>query len=270
MTKLAATRIVETSPQTMWRIEDGTKAKVPEVWINAWCNAWGCTDAEHQLLLSLAQQLRATQKSWWRAYAQDIPSDFTYYLSLEDSASHLTIWTISLIPGLLQTPGYRSALAQAENPNWTPSEIARRVEVATKRQQLLQNPDLTVEVLLSEAVLYTLAGSDAVQFEQLLRLLELGDLPNVVIRIVPFHAVNSLQPQVTPFVLLDFPELSATEFIDPSVVYVEGFAKDLYLDQEDQVTRYRDAADRIRQAAWDTTETKEIIMAVARKYGLAL
>jgi hypothetical protein len=76
--------------------------------------------------------------------------------------------------------------------------------------------------------------------------------------------------QVRSFVLLDFPELSATELIDPSVVYIEGFAKDLYLDQEDQVTRYRDAVDRIRQAAWDTTETKEIIMAVARKYGLAI
>src|SRR5437868_1403383 len=107
LTRYAAAQVVETSQQTLGRIEDGLKAKVPDLWINAWCDALKCTDKERQTLLGLAHELRTAQKSWWRGFADEIPSDFNHYISLEDSANRLTIWATNLVPGVLQTPEYR-------------------------------------------------------------------------------------------------------------------------------------------------------------------
>lgn len=266
MTRYAAAQIVETSQQTMSRIEDGLKAKVPDLWINAWADAFGCTDQQRRTLLGLAHELRTAQTSWWRAFADEIRTDFNHYISLEDSARSLTIWATSLVPGLLQTPEYRRELAWTENPTWTHDEVERRVAVATNRQERLQDPEFQMDVLLSEAVLRTQVGSDAVMEDQLTRLAELSEFPNITIRVVPFKASRPIGSLVGSFTILEFPPLPTSKLQEPPVVYVEGYAGVLYLEREAEIEQYRDATNQIGRVALEPSETKHLVVEVAKEY----
>ncbi|MBO0852550.1 MAG: helix-turn-helix domain-containing protein [Nocardia sp.] len=266
MTRYAAAQVVETSQQTMSRIEDGLKAKVPDLWINAWSDAFGCTDEDRRTLLGLAHELRTAQRSWWRAYADEIPTGFDHYLSLEDAAKSLTIWAASLLPGLLQTSDYRRELAWTEDPTWTHDEVERRIGVATNRQERLQDPEFKMNVLLSESVLRTQVGSAAVMEGQLTRLTELSNLPNVTIRVVPFNAARPIGPLVGSFTILEFPQLPATKLQEPPVVYVEGYVGDLYLEREAEVQQFQDAASQIGRVALKPSETRQLVVKVAKEH----
>src|SRR5947208_3267143 len=77
MSQSAAGKIVELSPQSIGRLEDGQATRVSSLHINVLCDAYGVDDDERRVLLGLAQEAREAQKSggkWWRAYADEIPS----------------------------------------------------------------------------------------------------------------------------------------------------------------------------------------------------
>ena len=54
---------------------------------------------------------------------------------------------------------------------------------------------------------------------------------------------------------------------EPSVVYVEGHAGDLYLEREFEVDRYRGALREIARVALDDDESRAVILAIAEEYG---
>ncbi|WP_442799831.1 Scr1 family TA system antitoxin-like transcriptional regulator [Nocardia sp. NBC_01730] len=64
-----------------------------------------------------------------------------------------TAWKVTILPGLLQTPTYRCALAWSEIPKLSPEAVEGRIELATRRQARLEDPELTVDVLLHESAL---------------------------------------------------------------------------------------------------------------------
>lgn len=269
MSQSAAGRAVELSPQSIGRLEDGQATRTSSLHINALCDAYRVSDAERKVLLALGSEVREAHKSggkWWRAFADEIPFDFNHYISLEDSASQLTIFATNLVPGLLQTSGYRRVVAWTENPTWTHDEVERRVELTLKRQRRLQDPKFRIIILLYEAVLHGQVGSVAVMYEQLMRLIEVSDYPNVTIRIIPFKASNLFGPLVGQYSLLDFPTLPATKLPEPSVVYVEGYVGDLYLERAAEVQQYRHVTEQLCRVALDETQSRRLILEVAEEY----
>ncbi|WP_067568493.1 helix-turn-helix domain-containing protein [Nocardia acidivorans] len=267
MTRYAAAQVVETSQQTLARIEDGLKAKVPDLWINALANAFSCTDQERRTLLGLAHELRSAQKSWWRAYADEMREGFDHYVGLEESARRMSTWRVTVIPGLLQTPEYRRAIAWTESPDMPTEQVEKRLEMAGRRQARLADPSFAIDVLLSEAALRDQIGGASVLANQLRRLAEMSELPNVSVRAVPFDAPHHLGSLVGSFVLLEFPKLSATGMTEPPVVYVEEHAGDLYLERESEVNRYRDAYTEIGRVALDVDMTRQLMLSIAKECG---
>jgi hypothetical protein len=81
--------------------------------------------------------------------------------------------------------------------------------------------------------------------EQLLRLIEAAQLPNVTIQILPFDAGEHTFLG-GPAALLEFRE---TTHMD--VVYLEGLAGDYYEEQPSEVARYREEFDRLSARALD-------------------
>ncbi|MFW5420382.1 hypothetical protein J0910_27570 [Nocardiopsis sp. CNT-189] len=59
------------------------------------------------------------------------------------------------------------------------------------------------------------------------------------------------------FVIMDFPEV-----IDPPVVYLETETDGLYLEDAEEVARYRRLADHLRLAAYRPQETIERLQAL--------
>ncbi|BCK58900.1 transcriptional regulator [Nocardia wallacei] len=265
-----AARIIGVSAQSIGRLEDGQNTRPNDIFLNILCDSYGASDKERRTVLALAHEVRTAHKhggGWWRGYADQFIGDFDHYLALEEAASRLTIWRVSILPGLLQTPNYRRAIAWAESPDVPTEEIEKRIEWSTRRQACLDDPCFEVHALLSEAVLRDHAGGPAVMSEQLVRLVELSELPNVSVRVVPFAARSILGSYVGSFSLLEFPPLQQSKTVEPPVVYVEEYAGDLYLEQDEDVNRYRRALREIDRVALEQEKSRAFILAVAKEYG---
>ncbi|MBE1535613.1 helix-turn-helix domain-containing protein [Actinomadura algeriensis] len=107
---------------------------------------------------------------------------FKTFTDSEGRASVLKIYSGQLVPALLQTPNYaRALLVEGREPG-----IDALVEARMARQKILaKDGPADLWVLLAETALPCLVGGKAVMREQLARLVELSQLPNVTLRIVP-------------------------------------------------------------------------------------
>ncbi|ATL66270.1 helix-turn-helix domain-containing protein [Nocardia terpenica] len=269
LTKHAAAQYIETSQQTLGRIEDGLKSKVPDMVVNVLCDAYKVSNAERKELLGLARELRTAKNSggtWWRAYLDQMAEDFDHYLALEQAASKLTTHQLSLLPGLVQIADYRRGTVWEAYPTLPHEEIERRIELVMKRQARLDDPSFQLDVILSEAALRHVVGSPAVMHDQCEHLLRVGERPNVSLRIVPLHARSCIGAIAGSFVFLEFPPLPSTKLIEPPVVYVEEFTGALYLVRDGEIQRYRAAADRISRVALDAAGTRDLVMTIAEEY----
>ncbi|MEV6768720.1 helix-turn-helix transcriptional regulator [Nocardia sp. NPDC051030] len=270
ISQAAAARVAEVSPQTIGRMEEGRATQVSGLHLNALCNAYGATDAERGTVLGLHQEVKQAKElggGWWKGFADATPEGFDHYLGLEQDARRIITWQTTLVPGLLQTPEYRRAMFWVDDPTRSTDDVERLIEMASYRQNRLREPGFTIDVLLSEAVLRAQVGGRPVMADQLRHLADCAALPNVSIGVVPFDASSHLGSFVGSFVLLEFPPLPESKLIELPVVYVEGYVGDLYLERDHEVRQYRDALTEIRRVALDKTDTRRLIVAVAKEYG---
>ncbi|MGW6333651.1 helix-turn-helix domain-containing protein [Nocardia rhamnosiphila] len=268
LTRSAAARVAEISPQSYGRIEDGQQTKVTDLGLNALANAYGATDEQRRLLLDLAREIReasASGSGWWRAYADAMVTGFDHYLSLEEAANWVTTWQTTVVPGLLQTRDYRQALTWATDPDQSPEEVDRTLDVAARRQDLLNNRDFRFEALMSEAVLRYTVGSVAVMEDQVKRLLERADAPNVEIRIIPNTETRPVGLFSRSFHLFSFPPLPRSELQPPPVAFMEGFTGDLYIERDLEVSKYSREAQRIRHVALSASASKDLMLRISKE-----
>lgn len=221
--------------------------------------------------------LKAAQKGtdWWIGFPGEVPSWFELYLGLEAAAAWIRSYDALWIPGLFQTPEYSTALFKAVVPvptkdsAWTnlksrltDEEIAERVKLRMARQAILTRPDDPPQVrcVLDETVLRRQVGRAIVMDAQITRLLELIELPNVKVQILP-HELGAHAGGQGTFTILDYPN----DFEgDPGTVYVETWQQGIYYDQEQQVKRQRLVFDRLLEQAEKPEKTKQLIIAAAR------
>jgi hypothetical protein len=106
---------------------------------------------------------------------------------IEATASTIRIFEAVVIPGLFQTPEYARALAIAGGA--TEDAVQAAVEERMGRQAILTraNPPL-LWAIIAETVLEWPVGGAEVMREQLARLLQVADMPNVGIRVIPKSA----------------------------------------------------------------------------------
>ncbi|MFE3753235.1 helix-turn-helix domain-containing protein [Nocardia tengchongensis] len=276
--QLAAGLRVELSPQSIGRMEDGQKVKICTSQIrdllDLYCVPDPSDERDEIFLLwqevkdqALAAKIAGTTKGWWQAYTDQYEPHFDHYLGLEAVATHMTTHQVVLLPGLLQTPGYRRAISLAGNPSVSAAAVARRLELAAHRQVRLADPNFRVDILLSEGVLRHTPGGRSVMADQLNRILELMESrPNVSIRAVPLDAGSHVGLLAQAFTLLEFPPL-ASHLAEPPIVYVEGYEGGLYLERTDMIDRHRRAIVDIRRVALTEDDTKQLVNQIAKEYG---
>jgi transcriptional regulator with XRE-family HTH domain len=107
---------------------------------------------------------------------------FKAHIDMEARASELRIWELSWIPGLFQTEDYARAVVESAGLEDIDAHVLPRM----KRQEALnRKPRPLVWIMLDHGVIDQPVGSREVMREQLTRLLELAQLPNITVRIVP-------------------------------------------------------------------------------------
>ncbi|MGH3670438.1 MAG: helix-turn-helix domain-containing protein [Pseudonocardiaceae bacterium] len=214
---------------------------------------YGISEAEdREAFVALARQ--ANSPGWWREYGDVLPNWFETYLGLEQSASVIRTYEPQLVPGLLQTEDYARAIMLLRHLHVSGGEIERRVALRMARQAFLSqpgSPDLWVA--LDEAALRRPLGGQKIQRAQLLHLVDMAQLPNVTLQIVPFE-VGGHAATGGPFTTLRFAEPGL-----PDVVYLEHLTNALYLDKERDTVDYLAIMDNLCIQAASPTDTMSFI-----------
>jgi transcriptional regulator with XRE-family HTH domain len=214
---------------------------------------YGVTDeTEREQLLVLTRE--ASVPGWWQQYSDILPRWFELYVGLEKAASIIRPYEVQFVHGLLQTEDYARAVILISNAQASAHDIDRRVSLRIQRQQLITQADAPrLWAVLDEAALRRSPGGRKVMRAQVEHLLELTDLPNVTLQIVPF-SVGPHAAAGGPFTILRFPEPEL-----PDVVYLEQLNSALYLDQPDDVVDYVTVMDQLCVQAISGPDTKDLL-----------
>ncbi|MBF6435030.1 helix-turn-helix domain-containing protein [Nocardia cyriacigeorgica] len=209
---------------------------------------------ERESFLELAR--KANEPGWWHRYSDLLPSWFGTYLGLEQAATKIRTYEAHLVPGLLQTPEYTRAVVTL---GYEDADTDRRVAVRQRRQEILHRSDPPfVWAVIDEAALHRPVGGADVHRAQMHHLIELAQLPNVTIQVVPYSAGEHAAAG-SSFSILRFaePEL-------PDIVYLEHLTSALYLDRREDLALYLSVMDRLSVQAARPERSIEIISDYAK------
>jgi hypothetical protein len=206
-------------------------------------------------LLALARG--AKQSPWWQSYSDVAPAGLLDLMNYESASSAVSQWEIAFVPGILQTEEYASAVLQIFYDEKSDERVRRLVELRTKRRELLTRENAPAfSFVLDESVIRRPVGSHSVMRQQFQHLVNITDLPNARIQVVPFAAgihrgiagaFEVVQFADTPdenVVCLESQRESIIEDPKETRDYLELFAriKDMALDPENSLKLLTEAA----------------------------
>ncbi|MBF6178885.1 helix-turn-helix domain-containing protein [Nocardia otitidiscaviarum] len=271
---LAAAKHIDTSRQTIMRLEEGWPTRLSTPQIEQLIEFYGGDRDQRAEAIRLwevlrsherADQAQGNSKSYWQPYSDQFVSQFPHYLRLESAANAMVSHQLVLVPGLLQIPEYRRAVILIDEPNLSPVDTERRLELMAHRQSRLSEAEFRVEVLLSEAVLRHQPASPAVMADQLRWLVEVGEQTNISVRVVPFGVGPHRGLIVQSFTLLEFPR-GASGLTVPPVVYLDVVNAPMTTERADVVDQYRQAITQLRAVALTEKDTRDLVNRVAKEY----
>jgi len=213
-------------------------------------------------LMALAEE--ATQKGWWEAYSDILAEGHLAFIGLEAEATSMLQWQVNIVPSLLQTEQYARhiLLGYREVTTVPPTVVERRVETRLIRQQVLRrDPPLQLNVVLDESVLRRQRGDHSVMREQLQRLAEASDLPNVTVQILPLNRSHRLA--VESFTILQFGEAHETTLHD--VVDTEILSSALYVEGETDTYEFRLAFEHLAKESLPPAPSQDLILRAAQE-----
>ncbi|MEU4923009.1 helix-turn-helix transcriptional regulator [Streptomyces parvus] len=164
--------LVGYSPETVASVEQGRRLPPPDFAERAdsILDAFG-------VILAAAKHLtrRKGLASWFRQWAE-----------LELSALSLYTYECRLIPGLLQTAAYARTLFTDQLPPLADEQIEAQLAARLERQRLLrERPNTSFSFILEEHLFLRDLGGEDVTRELLDHILDLSELRNVDIQIMP-------------------------------------------------------------------------------------
>jgi transcriptional regulator with XRE-family HTH domain len=248
---------LECSASKISRVETGRVSVSPRD-VRDMLQIYGVPPDQREELVQLARDSR--QKGWWHAYSDTMQPQFATYVGLESAASEIRIYEVSLIPELLQTEDYARAVIGAGLPTSPQDDIERQVALRMARQPALTRSDPPkLWAVLDEAALRRRVGGAGLMRLQLEFLLELAQLGNVSLQVIPFG--GGAHPAMgRPFVILVFPER-----VDPDVVYLEDLTSALYVEDVDEVDRYNMFFNHLRATALSFDASANLITQVMKE-----
>ncbi|HEY3561624.1 MAG TPA: helix-turn-helix transcriptional regulator [Kribbella sp.] len=244
---------------TLWRIEKG-QARPHGGTLETLFDLYGVDDERRTNLLELARG--AKSPGWLRQYphySDTISDGYAAYMSFEAEAKAVNNYESLLIPGLLQTEDYARTI-MVDGFGADTDTVERRVQVRMERQAILlpervgRDP-LEFWAVIDEAALRREVGGISVMRRQLGRLLELAELPNVTLQMIPFDR-GHYRGMDNSFSRLRF---GASV---PDIVHVEGLAGDLFLESEVEVDRFSLVFDHLRATALSPRDSSALIAAM--------
>jgi transcriptional regulator with XRE-family HTH domain len=183
----------------------------------------------------------ARERSWWSSY-RDVSPRLIQLIEYESASSIIRNFQPMLIPGLLQTEEYATAMIRNLDSQVTEQEVKTGIEMRMKRQQVLQQPEMPLMFfIMDEAAVRRLVGGKEAMRRQIKRLLDESDKPTVTIEVVPFSA-GAHPGMQGPFMLFEFPDAA-----DDDALYLEGPNDSRFSrDNAEEISRFRERFEALR------------------------
>ncbi|MFD4714513.1 helix-turn-helix domain-containing protein [Streptomyces sp. NPDC058430] len=173
------------------------------------------------------------------------------YMALEAEAVSLWHFAVSVLPGLLQTPGYAREVLAAGGLRG--KELEQQVEARMGRRELLKGEDAPpFRTILSEAVLRTPLREVTQWRGQLEYLMEAADRPHVTVHVLLHTAgLHGLVSADMWYLLL--PE-------GRTVAYTENGYRGELIEESAPVVRLQKTYDAVRDLALTPAESRKFIL----------
>ncbi|GAA2596214.1 helix-turn-helix transcriptional regulator [Actinomadura fulvescens] len=168
------------------------------------------------------------------------PKAFVDFVAAEGIATLLRCYENRLIYGLFQTPAYAAAVLGSEKP----------VEGRIKRQTTLDRQSVIISVVMDESVLNREVAPPGVMREQLARLLELSECPNIHIQIALSH--RYYRDARGPFAIASLPD-------HREVVWLEAAARYETSTDLEEIAVVARTFTRLQAEALNTSDSRELI-----------
>ncbi|MFJ6747810.1 helix-turn-helix domain-containing protein [Streptomyces sp. NPDC091266] len=251
LTQGEAARSLSASTGKIAKMESGwVPMRDPDV--RTLCAVFGVVDDPLLVggLLELARldRERRKAKGWWSEFP--LAGAMKEYVALESAATAIKAWQLAFVPGLLQTPGYVSALKPDEH------FVSMRVN---RQRRLAEEPLLDLRVVISEAGLRTLVGGADVMREQLRHLCSMGERPNVAIQVLPFSAGAQLGMDCA-FNVMSFAEPGAMD-----VVYMENLHTELWIEGGKDASQYDGLFETIAERSLGEADSRAFISQLVKE-----
>jgi transcriptional regulator with XRE-family HTH domain len=213
---------------------------------------YGIVDGgEREPLLLLAEQ--ANQAGWWAEYRDAVPDWFEEYLGLEHDSELIRSYEIRRVPDLLQTEDYaRAAMAHIEPRD----HIDQRLALLRRRQEHMRASGRRLWAIVDEGALRRQVGGPEVMRAQIDHLIELAELKNITLQVLPF-STEAAVGGVGSVTLLRFPQAELDD-----IVYLELLAGALYYGKDAEVAPYRHLLNDLGVQAPPPRETAAFLRAI--------
>lgn len=204
------------------------------------CQIYEVDDETSAELMKLAREAR--EPGWWMAY-DDLKHELPF-IGLEQQATAITCFGMYFLPALLQTEDYAREIIKGIVPKIGADVLSQRIEARMRRQQLLDKAKPPrYRAILDEAVLHRQVGGPAVMKAQLEKLLLLVQEEKVTIQVIPFD-VGAHAAIDSNFDYLEFDDSPLL-----GLVFVESLVHHQYLERPEQLRRYAEALEYLRDEA---------------------
>jgi hypothetical protein len=210
------------------------------------------TDQERvEQLLALARG--AKQSPWWQGYSDVAPDGLLELMNYESASSAVSQWETAFVPGILQTEEYASAVLQVFYDEKSDEGVQRLVELRTKRIELLTRenaPKFTF--VLDESAVRRPVGSHSVMRRQFQHLVNVAELRNVRIQVVPFEA-GIHRGMAGAFEVVQFEDTP-----DENIVFLEG-QRDFISEDPAETRNYIEIFGHITDMAFDQENSLKLL-----------
>jgi transcriptional regulator with XRE-family HTH domain len=251
LTQPAVADALDWSVSKLVRVEKGEN-KISVTDVQALLFYYGVTDKERvDELVGLARAIRRSRSAWMDKYKGFFSEQFARFVELETSAIRIRQCQLNIVPGLLQISDYARVLVAGNSPD--EATVSRGVEIRLHRQSVLEPGGPEILIIIDEAVLHRVVGSEDVLRRQLIRIKEVAALPHLTIQILPF--AKGFHPAMkSSFSVLEFSENE-----DDFALLIEQPYKDNLLDKGPELKEYLNYFYQLEKFALPASETPNVI-----------
>ncbi|MFI0930601.1 helix-turn-helix domain-containing protein [Streptomyces sp. NPDC021019] len=187
------------------------------------------------------------------------PLQFQDYALLEQAALSLQLFATNVIHGLFQTEAYARALIGGSYPPLSDQRVEELVQLRMERKALFDREPLPmIEIIIDEAALRRVIGSEEIMREQLLHLVECARRRNVTLLVLPLDSgkYGEYAGDRGEINLLETPT-------HEHLVYLEPQDESLLISDPTKVSTYAQRYAKIRSQALGPRESLDLIKRLA-------